>query len=69
MFYLLGCICIYGMFRYHLPHHRSINIVIITITVDIAQPVFKAKDTALFTARCVLGCFSMKDDGAGIIGC
>jgi len=34
------------MFRYHLPHHRSINIVIITITADIAQPVFKAKDTA-----------------------
>jgi hypothetical protein len=38
------------MFRYHLPHHRSINIVIITITADIAQPVFKAKDTAFLQA-------------------
>jgi hypothetical protein len=34
------------MFRYHLPHHRSINIVVIIITADIPQPVFKAKDTA-----------------------
>jgi hypothetical protein len=53
------------MFRYHLPHHRSI----IIITADIAQPVFKAKNISLFAARCILRCFSMKDDGAGIIGC
>jgi hypothetical protein len=55
------------MFRYHLPHHRSI-IIIITITADIAQPVFKAKDISLFAAQCILGCFCMKGDDAGI-GC
>jgi hypothetical protein len=44
------------MFRYHLPHHRSINI-IITITADIAQPVFKAKDTAFLQRGAYWGVF------------
>jgi hypothetical protein len=52
------------MFRYHLPHHRSINIVIviiiiiiIIITADIAQPVFKAKDTAFLQRGAYWGVF------------
>jgi hypothetical protein len=46
------------MFRYHLPYHRSINIIVnITITADIAQPVFKAKDTAFLQRGAYWGLF------------
>jgi hypothetical protein len=36
----------------NLPHYRCTNN-IITITADIAQPVFKAKDISLFAAQCI----------------